>query len=92
MPAKLFTNETPGVISATDMEDGDIGVIVNWSGGVNKSSIGSIVQRYKDVLVQVGRQSTQAWENTIAGVAPNKYYKSNCMVRILKPGELIEVT
>lgn len=91
MSAKLlFTGGQPGVISASDMEDGDIGVIITW-GGVNQDSIGSIVQRYKDVLVQFGKRSGLAWEDTIKGLGGDKSHKSTCMVRILKPGELIEV-
>jgi hypothetical protein len=73
--------ETDGSILAKEMQDGQIGIIVEWSveGFLNR-----IVQAYDNDLISVGLPSGSSWE----------YYKGLsdcCRVKLLQTGDLLEI-
>ena len=81
---KLVNNEQPKSICVSDMQDGDIGVVVMWS----RNYLGTIVQRYKDDLLVVGRNSGKGWSKIF-----NMGYArwEECRVRLLEKGEMLVV-
>jgi hypothetical protein len=68
-------------IPVCEMKDGQVGVITEWV-GLSKY-LGIIVQRYEDTIIPIGRNSEASWLLRAT---------SGCRVRILKPGETIEIT
>ena len=83
MGVKLVDKSDPTTINMHDMKDGDIGEIVEWP---ISSYTGRIVQRYKQYLLCVGRPSEYGW-----GTLFNTDRDESCRVRILQPGELLEI-
>ena len=81
---RLQTEPVDKTIPASQMNDGDIGVITSWNA---LDYIGRIVQRYRDLLITVGSPSGNGWE---------RYFRSNdtkprCRVRLLEKGETLVV-
>ena len=83
MSVKLRKENDPMTINMHDMEDGDIGEIINWN---VHDYIGRIVQRYGQHLLSVGQRSGKGW----AGMF-NAQRDENRRVRILEPGEVLEI-
>lgn len=75
----------PGDICAQDMKDGEIGVITRW---VYNDVIGHIVQRRNDSLISVGHTEDCDWNNLLA----SGQIREDCRVRLLQPGETLEIT
>ena len=73
-------------IPVMEMNDGQLAVIVQWDNDSNYNGI--IVQRWRDHLIILGGKD--GWGNLF--VSGNAYaINSKCRVRILQPGELLEV-
>lgn len=83
MGVKLRKEEQRPGICMHDMKDGDIGEIVSWD---HKFYIGRIVQRCGQYLISVGLSSGNGW-----GEVFNTPRKENRRVRILEPGEVLEI-
>lgn len=71
-------------VPVTEMKDGDLAVITEWP---LKQCVGRVVQRFNDYLLTVGATSGHGWGQYFYGASVNE----SCRVRILQPGELIEV-
>lgn len=82
--AKLH-KQNDGSVPVTKMKDGDLAVITQW---VNPNYVGRVVQRHRNFLIAVG-------ENQGKGLGEFFYegqvIDERLSVRILQPGELIEV-
>ncbi len=76
--------DEPDVILGSKMADGDLAVIVRWDGGINKETVGCLIQRYKDTVVLLGRPYGSSY-TTALGNSCSLY------VRLLKPGDKIVV-
>lgn len=74
--------EKPNTIQAYDLEDGQIAIITEWDGDYY---LGRIVQRYKDILIVLGKDSGKSF--TTALIKPNE----NLRVRVLESGTLLEI-
>lgn len=73
-------------IPVYEMEDGHIGVITIWAGRVEV--IGSVVQRFGNYLLHIGKPYTDRWDNPFE----DEFYKSGeYRVRILKEGEKLVI-
>lgn len=72
---KLQKDES-NIISVCDMEDGEIGEIVQSTCGVQD---GKLVQRYGNTLVQLQKSSGHGWSSI----------PSSLKVRILQKGEVL---
>lgn len=83
MPVKL--NYGSSVISPSEMKDGDLGVITNWG---DTRHVGTVVQRYNNYLVAIGKHFNQSWTDV---KALTKEVYPNCLVRLLTPGETITI-
>lgn len=88
MGVKLVKDSKYNTISVLDMSDGDIAEIISWT---NKQYVGTIVQRYINVLITVGSSSGKAWTG-IFDIDKNSSAAADCRVRLLVPGEKIEIT
>ena len=78
MRVRLIPNENEQLTTMGNLEDGQLAVIVDQRFGY----AGRVVQRYKEHCVPIGRESGYGWvhcENV------------SLLVRVLKPGELIEI-
>lgn len=73
---KLNTRTIPIVIEAKKLKDGDIAVILDGC------YTGTIVQRYGEKLVSLGKGVGQSWMSVCV---------LTFMVRLLEPGESIEI-
>lgn len=71
-------------IPVMEMNDGQLAVIVQW--GNESSYNGIIVQRWRDHLIIIGE--SDCWSNIYK---PGCGLSEDCRVRILQPGELLEV-
>lgn len=82
MGIKLQGNER--VVDSKDLEDGDVGVIVDWTNG---DYIDQVVQRTGRDLITLGAPRNDSWIG---------YYDSpgrnDCLIRLLSPGEILVVT
>jgi len=85
MGAKLHEPTQDGVVDVYDMCDGDLAVIVSW---VMDDYVGKVLQRYGKYLTVVGAKKGSGFGDFFTQPIPDK----RCRVRILQPGELIEVT
>lgn len=85
MNVRLRNSVLPKSVRIDRMRDGDIGEIVQWGG--DSSALGRLVQRYKDVLVRLGKSSGNSWPDFIKSDQPKGEYR----VRILQPGEMIGI-
>lgn len=78
-------NNKPNDICVNDMEDGDIGVITQWSCG---DYVNQVVQRYKNYLLVVGAHSEWGWDTSF-NYSNNR--NEQCRVRLLEKGEELVV-
>jgi hypothetical protein len=72
-------NEVKLGIPVREMSDGQIGIIVSWSGFGNY--VGRIVQRYGDTLISLQKPSGNSWSQITL--------EDDCRVRILQKGETL---
>lgn len=79
-----LNKEKGNFINVLDMQDGQIAEIVNWAVG---TYIGTVVQRYEDSLITVGKYSRESWSNYFKRKSCHKDNK----VRILEKGETITI-
>lgn len=79
MPVKLTTTKTNG-IPVRDMKDGQIGVIV-FSRDDDRLH-GRVVQKYEQLCIAIGMPP---------GHGIQVGYNTDCRVRLLEPGETIEI-
>lgn len=70
-------------VCVNDMKDGDIGIITEWS---ISGYTGRVIQRYKDILITLGKNSGQAFTSVI-----NSDISYKCMVRVLPKGTKLEI-
>ncbi len=84
MMAKVYKDNTPSGIAAHRMKDGDVGEIIKWSGG---NYIGTVVQRYENLLISVGEPSGCGWGNWF----DQAEVREDCRVRLLAKGTKIEL-
>lgn len=81
------------VVPVSDMRDGEIAVIKSWmtsSGSQTSIYNGTIVQRYGDSLVVLGKGRGDSWVTLFS----DKYSPETlvgCEVQILKPGTKLEI-
>ena len=68
-------------IPVTEMKDGDLAVILKW--GTSKSFKGRVIQRYKDVIIALGKDSGKSWENVFKEIL----VFNECYVRLLEDGD-----
>jgi hypothetical protein len=68
-----------------DMKDGDVGVITAW--GENSHYIGRVVQRYGKSLVAIGMGTSGGWFDWFQMTERQEA----CRVRLLQPGDVLEV-
>lgn len=80
--AKLKTEKTTD-IPVHHLKDGQLAVITSWR--EPSSNKGDIVQRYEDVLITIGKDNNKSYLSVF------NYDIEDCRVRVLEPGELIEV-
>jgi hypothetical protein len=82
---KLKEDKPIDIICAKDMGDGQIGVIIKWSGDFY---LGYIIQRYGNYLITLGAKKGQGFGQYFSG---QTHHDENCQVRILKKGETLIV-
>lgn len=80
--AKLKTEKTTD-IPVYNLKDGQLAVITSWA--ICPSKRGEVVQRYRNTLITVGKDSGRAYPTVLENL--DEDYR----VRVLEPGELIEV-
>lgn len=68
-------------IPASQMQDGDIGVITSWA---VTPYIGTVVQKFGRYLISLGKPSGESWDSNWDQPKHNR-------VRILPPGTLLEI-
>lgn len=78
---KIYQEKKDDSIPVREMEDGQIGVIAEWS--TQPMYVGVIIQRYNNYLVALGKPYVCSWYE----ITDNH----GCRVRILQPGTLLEV-
>ena len=78
MGARLVMNGKDQLTKMGDLEDGQLAIIVDERFGY----AGRIVQRYGEHCVPIGRESGDGWTHC---------ENVSLLVRVLKPGELIEI-
>lgn len=81
--AKLAKNSETSLVTPDLLEDGTLAVIVSGNSVNNNVYKGRIIQRIRDSLYVIGGKYDDRW-TSLPGM--------NMQVRILQPGELIEVT
>lgn len=87
MGVKLHEKQNDGTICVNDMKDGQIAVVWVWGlAGARSEYCGRLVQRNDCRLVSLGMPN----ENTWPDIFNNR--REDCRVRLLKPGELLEIT
>lgn len=87
MSVKLHGRKPDETIPVREMADGDIAVVTEWR---DEQCVGWIVTRYKESLVAIGKEGLDGWEGLWSDGKCRLQDKYR--VRILQPGELIEVT
>ena len=87
MAVELLKEETVKGITACEMKDGEIGVVVAWKPNryIDNNYIGQVVQRYGNELINIGKDCLHGWSN-IDG------FSSACRVRVLEKGEKLVIT
>ena len=80
MGCKLVEQDMMQGIPVSQMQDGQVGVTVAWG---NANCVGMVIQRHGKKLVAVGENFGQGWD----GITECE----ECRVRILQPGERIEI-
>jgi len=81
MPIRLAN--TAREIDVRNLKDGQIGVITKWT---TREYFGRIVQRMNNSLITIGKSGNNSWSDFYNVTMP-----TNCFVRVLENGELIEV-
>lgn len=82
-----LVKEIKGDICVQDMNDGQIGIITNWGElGQTAQYKNIIVQRYKNVLIVLGKPSVHSWDTLL-----NADRDETCRVQILGPGTQLEI-
>lgn len=79
--ARIFREATT-IAPLTSMEDGDVAEVVEWH---HPECIGSIIQRYKDIIIFIGKPSG----NSYPTLFESGEFLKKCKVRILSPRSLI---
>lgn len=79
--ARIFREATT-IVPLTSMEDGDVAEVVEWH---HPEYIGSIIQRYKDIIIFIGKPSG----NSYPTLFESGEFLKKCKVRILSPRSLI---
>lgn len=87
MGVKLHKIDPPKGVPVGTMRDGDIAEIVAWP---REEYLGQIVQKYHEFLVAVGMEYGHGWGKF--SFATEKHQTSDFRVRILEPGEVLEIT
>lgn len=77
--------ETDIIIDISEMEDCDVGVLIDKTGYGSRS--GRIVQRYKDNLITLGSNSGHGWSSYFKSL--NEFGESKFNVQLLKKGDMI---
>jgi hypothetical protein len=72
-------------IPVTKMKDGDLAVITKWWQG--NYYVGTIVHRYDELLIAVGKKSGESWRLLFNGDCKC----DDCRVRLLTKGETLIV-
>ena len=88
MSITLKVNNVETDIPVRDMKDGDIGVITSWV-IYRKDYIGLIIQyifKY-NMLIVLGKPTQEAWDRK-----DDLDMYDNCRVRLLKKGDVINVS
>jgi hypothetical protein len=75
-----------GSIRVLSMKDGEIAIITQWT---HKEYEGTIVQRYQDGLVALGKPKLQSWPVLFIGTETLPTTLDGCKVKILPPGTII---
>ncbi len=73
------------VVPLGHMKNGNLAVIVNWPGRSNDT--GRVVQRHRSSLIMVGAPSGKCCSIIFDGESLD----GGCIVRILRPGETIQI-
>ena len=89
MPVKLHSDTPVTDIPIWDMNDGDLAIITKWNG--NDKYVNVIVQRYGNILLPVGKHSDRSWTSILGNKEMKARDGQDFRVRLLNPGELIEV-
>ena len=76
MSAQLVNKDNRNLTIVSKLKDGQIAIMVD------NAYAGTIVQRYEDGLVAIGKSSVKGWSSI---------NNNNLTVRILADGELIEI-
>lgn len=71
------------LVSPFVMKCGEIGIIENW---INKNYIGTVVQKYNNSLIALGKSSGEGWSSTTA-----LSNVDTCGIRLLKVGDTITI-
>lgn len=86
MAAKLVERKVENVIPVTEMQNGQVGVIVKWE---HHSYTGLIVHRVGKKLNVLGDGTGDGWNNISFGNIGTPF--DNCLVRVFQPGEIVEI-
>jgi hypothetical protein len=86
---KIYKESEPLDICISEMKDGDIGIITSWS-HVTDLYKGTIVQRYDQGIILLGRPSGESFASILAVQNLKENFKTH-RVRLLQPGTLIEI-
>lgn len=86
MPVKLVSDKFTNLIHPSDMKDGQLAIIRDWS---SSTVIGLVVQRVESKLVIIGEPSSRCFPDICKSAY--KYSTSICKVEILPTGTMIEV-
>lgn len=78
------------IIPVGELKDGQLAEVISWD--EYEDCIGTIVQRFENHLISVGEPWHKAWSNFYLGHINAKFLTNKFTVRILSPGELLEVT
>ena len=84
MSVKLIKNNDDGTICVSDMKDGQLAEVVKW-GGSEHAYVGWTIHRCGNRLNMIGRHCGYS-----LGIIFEERHE-DCRVRLLRPGELIEV-
>lgn len=74
---KIVERDQPNLIHVSEMEEGDLATIVNWT-CYAQNYIGCVVQRFRDHLITIGEDDS--WD--LKPLTPDIHPK--CMVEIVK--------
>ena len=83
-----LVDENNNAVSISTMQDGEMAIVLSDPTDVANFLVGKIVQRYGVHLVQIGNQYSHGWDEAFGSDAVSK----RVLVRILQPGETIEIT